>query len=338
MRKIKKHIKKDGPATTLKLVSINLLGYNDKKYIDKCINSLLSQTYPYTEITFLDNNSVDSSAEYVEENFPQVRVVRYTEDPEAGYAKVHNFGIRLARGEYILIMNVDIFLEADAIEELVKALESSPKNGSASGKVYQTDENFDKTNRFDTTGIYLKKDRRVPDRGWGEEDRGQYGAPEQIFSPTGAITLYSREMLEDTRVFNEYFDEDFVSYREESDLNWRGKLLGWLSIYVPTSIAYHDRTYSHTTRKKQPRYRRRLVFRNRYLMVIKNDTVTNILRHLPNLLLFEVMAFLYVLFKEQFLLSAYLDVIRLAPKMLKKRREIMKRRVISSSEMLRYFC
>jgi len=322
--------------TDMKLVSINLLGYNDKRYIYKCINSILNQTFKDTEITFIDNNSTDHSAEYVEDNFPEVRVIRYQDDPDAGYAKVHNFGIRLTRGDYILIMNVDIFLEPNAIEELVKALENSAKNGSASGKVYQSDENFDKTNRFDTTGIYLTKDRRVPDRGWGEEDHGQYDDPEQIFSPTGALTIYSREMLEDIKVFDEYFDEDFISYREESDLNWRGKLLGWLSVYVPTSIAYHDRTYSKTTRKNQPRYMRRLVFRNRYLMIVKNDTVTNLLRHLPNLLLFELMAFVYVLFREQFLFTTYLEVIRLIPKMLRKRREIMKRKVVSNSEILRY--
>jgi GT2 family glycosyltransferase len=325
------------PHTVMKLVSINLLGYNDKRYIYKCINSILNQTYRNTEITFIDNHSSDHSAEYVEDNFPEVKVVRYQDDPDAGYAKVHNFGIKLARGDYILIMNVDIFLEPNAIEELVKALENSTKNGSASGKVYQSDENFDKTNRFDTTGITLTKDRRVPDRGWGEEDYGQYDDPEQIFSPTGALTIYSRDMLEDLKVFDEYFDEDFISYREESDLNWRGKLMGWFSVYVPTSIAYHDRTYSKSTRKNQPRNMRRLVFRNRYLMIIKNDTVANLLRHLPNLLLFEFMAFFYALLREQFLITTYLEVIRLTPKMLKKRREIMKRKVVSNSEILRYF-
>jgi GT2 family glycosyltransferase len=320
----------------MRRVSVNLLGYNDRKYADKCIRSIVDQTYSPLDILFIDNGSTDGSADYVEATFPQVLVLRYTDDPTARYAKVHNFGIDIARGDFVLIMNVDIFMERNAIEELVRALEKTPKRGSASGKLLQTDDHFDRTDRFDTTGIYLKKDRRVPDRGWNETDRGQYDTEELIFSPTGAMTLYRREMLEDIRIEGEYFDEDFVSYREETDLNWRAKLLGWQSVYVPTSVAYHDRTYSHRTRKHISRETRRLVFRNRYLMMIKNDSAWNILRDLPNLLLFEILALGFALVREPFLLPAYLDVFRLVPRMWRKRREIRRRTRISAAEMRRY--
>jgi GT2 family glycosyltransferase len=320
----------------MKRVSVNLLGYNDRRYIDKCLGSLLAQTYSPLDILFIDNRSTDGSAEHVEENFPGVEVIRYSEDPDARYAKVHNFGIDRARGDYVLIMNVDIFMAPDAIEELVRALERSPRRGSASGKIYQTDERFEPTRIFDTTGIFLRRDRRVPDRGWGEEDHGQYDREEEIFSPTGAITLYRREMLDDVRIGSEYFDEDFVSYREEADLNWRAKLYGWESVYVPTSVAWHDRTYSHRTRRNISRETRRLVFRNRYLMMIKNESPRCLIRDLPNILLFEALAFGYALLREPFLLPAYLEVIRLAPRMWRKRREICRRTVISPAAMRRF--
>jgi len=321
----------------MKLVSVNLLGYNTKHFLKACLDSILAQTYPNLEINYLDNYSDDGSVEFVRAHYQKVRVFPYDGPRKAWYAKVHNWGIDLAGGDYIVISNVDLYFEKDYILKCVRAMEKHDRVGSANGKLYLTDENHEKTRLFDTTGIFPRKDRRVPDRGHGDEDRGQYDSEELIFSATGAATIYKREMLEDVQVMGENFDPDFIAYREEVDHQWRGQLLGWQCLYVPTAIGYHKRSYNPATRKKASRFTRQLVFRNRYLMMMKNDSWKNIFRHLPYLFAFEAGALFYVCLREPHLFKAYYQAVKLLPRMLKKRKEIMKRKKVPDDYIVRWF-
>ena len=79
------------------------------------------------------------------------------------------------------------------------------------------------------------------DRGSKQADDGHYDELEYIFGPSGAVPLYRRLMLDDIVFDKEYFDEDFVIYREDVDLAWRGQMLGWQGVYSPRAIAYHVR-------------------------------------------------------------------------------------------------
>ena len=289
----------------------------------------MAQSYPNLEINYLDNYSEDGSAEFVRQRYKEIHVYPYDGPRNVWYSRLHNWGIGLAKGDYVVISNVDLFFDKEYISECVSAMERHEKTGSASGKLYLTDENHEETNLFDTTGIILKKDRRIPDRGHGLEDTGQFDLEEFIFSATGASTVYRRDMLEDAKMMGEYFDQDFVAYREEVDQIWRGQLLGWRSLYAPTAVAYHKRSYNPVTRKKQSRYTRQLVFRNRYLLMMKNDSLANMARHFPYLFAFEAAAFFYICFREPHLFKAYYQAIKLMPRMLKKRNEIMKKKKVS---------
>ena len=79
--------------------------------------------------------------------------------------------------------------------------------------------------------------------------------------------LYRREMLEDTRVAGEYFDEDFFAYREDADLAWRAQLLGWSCLYVPEAIARHGRrvTPEQALRRTNAKFRERFGYIERKL-------------------------------------------------------------------------
>lgn len=91
------------------IVSIILVNWNGIKWLDKCLASLTTQTYPNFEIILVDNNSTDNSVSFVTKNFPSVKVIK--SPTNAGFASGNNLGINSARGEYIILLNTDTWVK-----------------------------------------------------------------------------------------------------------------------------------------------------------------------------------------------------------------------------------
>ncbi|MEA2169155.1 MAG: hypothetical protein QOF76_2455, partial [Solirubrobacteraceae bacterium] len=98
------------------------------------------------------------------------------------------------------------------------------------------------------------------------------------------------------------------------------RLLGWRCVYEPQATGRHVRTYSPTTRNAVAEQHRRLQFRNRYLMCVKNDTWAGVLRAAPLLIAWELLALGHVLLRERHLLGAYRDAWRGLPEARRRRR------------------
>ncbi len=326
----------------MKLVSANILNYNQKHYLSPCLASLLAQTYPEIEINFMDNGSSDGSAEFVRENYPEINLIENKEN--LWFTGGHNKGIRESKGDYILILNTDIVLLPNFVEEMVKAMErrDDKKIGAVQGKIFYLPPDQERPREegeriIDTTGTVIYKSRRNFDRGQGEKDEGQYDRIEYVFWADACAGLYSREMLEDIAVEGEYFDETFLAYREIIDMAWRARARGWEVIYTPYAIAHHHRGFSHEARRKQSPFIRELSYRNRYLTLIKNDSLKGIIKGLPQLAAFEIAMLGYVLLVEPHLLKALFQVFKLLPKARRKRRIIRSRRLVSDDEILKWF-
>jgi hypothetical protein len=97
-------------------------------------------------------------------------------------------------------------------------------------------------------------------------------------------------------------------------------------VYEPAAVAHHIRTYSPSTRSQMPEWDRMVQFRNRYLMIAKNDPLRSFVSDLPRILPYEVMALGFALLREPSLLRGYLGAARLMPRMMRKRRELQRRR------------
>jgi GT2 family glycosyltransferase len=154
---------------------------------------------------------------------------------------------------------------------------------------------------------------------------GCFDTPGEAFGPDGAAALYRREMLDDCRLGGLVLDEAMEKWASDVDLAWRGHTLGWRSVYEPAALAYHVRSYSPTTRSQVPERDRRVQFRNRYLMMLKNDTA-ELWGDLPRVLGFEALALAFALLRERHLLGGYADVARLLPRAMRHRRELAARR------------
>src|SRR4029453_5424828 len=138
---------------------------------------------------------------------------------------------------------------------------------SATGKLLRMD---GKT--LDSTGIVMLRSQRHLDRGADEPDRGQFDKPEDVFGPSGAAALYRMKALHDVAIEGQFFDEDFFAYREDADLAWRCRLLGWTSIYVPSAVARHRRRVTPARRGALPALINYPSVKNRFLLRINNMT------------------------------------------------------------------
>lgn len=313
--------------TKAKLVCINVLTTNERDCLDRCLQCIERQTYSPIKVLIIDNASTDGTEELLKSRFPHVEAIKNAEN--LGYCKSHNIGIAGSLGDYVMPLNADVFMEPGFVEANVRAIESAKNIGMAQGKLLraagpQAQPPEQKT--IDSVGAVLTRARRNFERGQGELDNGQYDTPAFIFGASGAAPLYRREMLEDIKVEGEYFDEDFFIYRDEVDLAWRAQWLGWKCIFTPQAVAYHVRRYAPDKRKQVPKRFRQLQLRNRYLMIVKNASLGNLLRDAHHILWFELRQWAYVPLFEPQLFKGLFGAIRLLPRMLRKRTAILSRR------------
>jgi GT2 family glycosyltransferase len=144
-------------------------------------------------------------------------------------------------------------------------------------------------------------------------------------------------MLQDICLDGQFFDETFVTYKEDVDLAWRARLLGWRAWYEPRAVARHERTFRPGRRERANPAARRNSVRNRYLMLLKHETGAGWRRDWPAMLWYEVQIAGYLALREPRSLAAYGDVMRLWRDTLRKRRDLMGRRRVTDEEMVAWF-
>jgi GT2 family glycosyltransferase len=291
------------------LVSIQIVTWNSEAFIDKCLAAVFKQSYTTLQVLVLDNASTDRTEQIVQSYGSAVAYVRF--DHNTGFSQAHNIGFSLAKGNYILVMNPDVLLTPTYVEKVVAAMRAAAHIGAVAGKLYRWPQ-YGVPTPIDSTGIQFHRYKRVFD-----DSTIDVQELREIFGVTGACALYNRQMLEAVKIKNEYFDEDFFAYYEDVDLAWRARRLGWKSLCVPDAIAYHHRGAAQTA---VPLAVRRLIFRNRYLVLLKNDSFTDVAKVLPVFLLFEGLRHLKVLVTLPSLLLQWPIIVKYLPVMLRKRR------------------
>lgn len=299
-------------------VAVNIVTFNSAHDIAQCIESLKRQTFTDFDIHIYDNASADDTLKLIE----PFDVGYITRSPiNTGFCKAHNELARRFPSEYVLFLNPDTLLSPSFIEELVVALDARPDAASASGKLLRMD---GKT--IDSTGIVMFREQRHLDRGADQADTGQFDKPEEIFGPSGAAAIYRRKALEDTAINGQYFDEDFFAYREDADLAWRCRLMGWTSIYVPTAIAQHRRRVTPERRRELPKEINYHSVKNRFLLRLNNMTGALFRRDFWPITKRDAAVIGYTLLREWSSIPALVYVLRNLPRLLKKRRVIQQRR------------
>jgi GT2 family glycosyltransferase len=321
------------------LVSVVILNFNGKAYVERCVESVLAQDYAHLQIIVVDNGSVDGSPALIREKYRQVLLVENGRN--LGYAAANNIGIRYAQGDYIVIMNPDTDLESKCIAMMKIAIDKDPKYGACASKIYL--ESGD--DLLDAAGIIVFRDGLSIGR--GRLERGDfYDREEEVFFASGCCFMARKAMLEDIKLGNEYFDEDFFMYADDTDLGWRARLRGWKTIYTPQAKLYHAHSAASGTYSVLKAFH---VERNRIWIAVKYFPLDLLAYSQPYTLLryfFQAYGALTgkgasgAFAKEHsriellwVLGKVYAAAVKGLPKMLAKRQEIQKRRLISSHDI-----
>lgn len=311
------------------LVSIGLVTWNSANDLPACLAALRAQTYAQYELIVVDNASTDASLECLAGLSSAARIVQNV--CNVGFARAHNQAIALARGQYYLALNPDVAMETGFIRALVDALDQHTECGMAGGKLLMD------TGQIDTTGLFIDRKRRQYLRGNGQVDLGQYDQPGEVFGIDGAAPLYRRTMIDHIALGGEFFDESFVTYKEDVDVAWRARLLGWSAWYTPAARAKHVRNFRPGHRQRGNRQTRRYSVRNRYLMLLKNETAPGWRRDWMRVLAYDLRILGYLLLFEQTSLAVFADLYRLWPKMRRARSQIARLTRVAPEAILAWF-
>lgn len=304
-------------------VSIIVVSWNDAADLAVSLASALAQRGVSTETLLVDNASADASREVPERLGGSVRVIALPTN--VGFAAAMNAGIDASSGRYVLALNPDCRLAPDFCAVLARRLDRADASdvGSASGRVVRAvGPELAPSEVLDTTGIYFTASGRHFDRGAGEPQSGRYLEESEIFGPSGAAGFYRRAALDGARISTGFFDADFFLYREDADLAWRLRRLGWRSLYVPAATASHRRRNLPERRRSMTDQANLHSVKNRFLLRINNQTPGHALRTLPQTLARDVVVLGACLTVERSSLPAFGWLWRNRKRLLAKRREI----------------
>ena len=245
-------------------VSVVILNWNGKHYLEKFLPSVLSSGYPNLEIVVADNASTDDSAEFIKSHFPEVSVIVNSEN--LGFAGGYNAVLSQIDADYFVLLNSDVEVTPGWIEPVIELMESDTLIATAQPKLLD----WNDRSLFEYAGAaggYLDKYGYPFCRGrifdTQELDNGQYNNSSEIFWASGAALFIKKKYWEQVSGF----DADFFAHMEEIDLCWRLKNLGYKIMYCPVSTVFH---IGGGTLQAESPFKTYLNFRNNLAMLLKN--------------------------------------------------------------------
>ena len=301
-------------------VSVCIVTFNSAGDIGECLDAVRRQSHPVTSIVVVDNASTDGTRDVLRRCGDGIRLI--LNERNNGFAGGQNQAIAAsAPTDYVLVLNPDVVLDPDYIAEIVAVMERDPRIGSAAGKLVRAD----RPDIMDSAGLVLRPDRNAADLGAGDP-ASEWTSPCEVFGVSGAAAMYRRAMIEDVADGGQFFDEDFFAYKEDVDVAWRARHLGWTAAYVPSARAVHRRGWKPGGRRSVPLFARRHSYQNRFFVLIKNEPAgPHLFLLLPRLLLVEAAKLGYILLFEPGLLACWPRIFKLLPAMLGKRRRLFRR-------------
>jgi GT2 family glycosyltransferase len=260
------------------------------------------------------------------------RATHIINDTNRGFSAAVNQAVRVANGEFVLLLNPDAYLESDYVSSLVSALTGF---GMATGKLLQAE-----TKLVDSKGICMTRSGRHFDIDQGKPDpRPPTPDPPhpEVFGVSGAAAMYRMSFIRDVTIGGEFLDEDFFAFREDADVAWRGRLFGWKAIYVPEAIAHHVRSVTPEKRRALSAIINMHGVKNRFLLRLKNEGLYLAIRNAPFELTRDLIVILATLTIERSSLPALTWLWKNRRRIMEKRRAIQSRRRISDRDLAGWF-
>jgi N-acetylglucosaminyl-diphospho-decaprenol L-rhamnosyltransferase len=241
-------------------VSVVVVTYNALPWIERCLESVRAY-----ETIVVDHGSTDGTLELVRRRFPQVRLI---EERNTGLGAGSNTGMRVASGDYFLLLNSDAWAVGDAVERLVAFAEEHPEAAVVGPKLLNPDGSLQRSVRgfptlwrLTTEYFFLRKlapGSRALNAFYAS--RFPHDEVREAEFLMGACLLVRREAADTVGLF----DEDFFMFSEETDWCYRFRQAGWKVLFFPGAEIVHVGGAT-TSQNWGPMYREQLRGHLRFL-------------------------------------------------------------------------
>jgi len=223
-------------------VSIIIVAWNVRELLHNCLKSVYEQTKGINfEVIYVDNASKDGSVEMVTKEFPEVRVIKNTENE--GFIKANNQGIQIAKGRYVLLLNSDTVILGNAIAKTVRFADANPEAAVIGCKVLNPDMTLQRTcfmypsilNLF-LAATYLHK--IFPKSKFFGRERmtwWDFDSVREVETVCGCFSLVRKEAIEQVGLM----DERYFVYGDDPDWCYRFKKNGWEIMFTPDAQIIH---------------------------------------------------------------------------------------------------
>jgi len=273
-------------------VGIGILNWNGKKYLEEFLPFFSKVTYPAFTIYVIDNNSSDDSIAFLQEHYPQVKIIQTYGN--FGVAGGYNIGFDQMPEPYVMMLNSDVEITPGFIEPLVEILEKDATVAACQSKMlsFQHRDEFEygggAGGEIDILGYSFCRGRIFDTV---EKDHAQYTtAP--VFWGGGAALLIRRTAYKEVGGMYAYYFMHF----EEVDLCWKFHSYGYSVVCCNESIVYHVGGGSLSYQSPRKTYYN---FRNNLIMCYRNSTPLYRIWWLPVRFMTDVVASLsYALKKD----------------------------------------
>jgi GT2 family glycosyltransferase len=305
-------------------VSVVVVTCNSGEFIFKCLESLKSD-YPINELIIVDNGSSDGSIERVKRKFDSVRVI--LNQHNLGYARAANIGMKNSSSNFIALLNPDTVVEKNWLRELVEATARHPRSAFFQPKIML----LNKPGYINSAGNMIHVAGFGICRGLDEYDTGQYNSEENVSFASGACVLVRREALDEIGMC----DDLYYMYMDDLDWGWRGKMFGWESTYVPSSLIHHNWDPTLEVSKEKLYY----LELGRMIALTKNLTFRSVLVLSPILIICEIAVLVSALLNRWFSdkIRSYAYMLKLFSEVIKRRKKLMKTRRMPDRAILKNF-
>lgn len=265
-------------------LSVIIVNYNVEYFLEQCLYAVKRALKGVDgEVIVVDNNSVDGSNRMVKEKFKKVTLVENREN--LGFSKANNQGIRLAKGEYVLLLNPDTVVEDDTFQKVIRFMDDHPDAGALGVKMLDGAGNFLPESKrglpTPLTAFYkmfglsslFPKSKRFSKYHLGYLDEDQV---HQVDILAGAFMLIRKKVLDEIGLL----DETFFMYGEDIDLSYRIIKAGYKNYYFPKTRIIHYK--GESTKKSSVNYV--LVFYNAMVIFARKHFTSKRARILAQLI------------------------------------------------------
>lgn len=226
-------------------LSIILVNYNAQELTKNCIQSVYEKTKNISfEIILVDNNSIDGSCEIIKKQFSQVKIIINKQNK--GFAYANNQAMQIATGKYILLLNNDTILKNNALDKMVAFMDSNPKVGALTCKLFDADEKTIQRNcrtfptpfgtLFGRASLLTRLFPNNPLSAKNTLSDWNYDSIREVDWVSGAALMVRNEIINNVGVLD---DKTYYMYWEDTDWCKRIRDAGWKIYFIPEAEIIH---------------------------------------------------------------------------------------------------